>query len=113
MANDAAALCVLLLTQQPLVNLLAALGPLAMGLVLYTVSRYGASATRGELPHRVRGGARRGAPQEVPRIRVRHLVSGEGITSESLERAVSLSHEKYCSVAATLNSEVEYEVVLD
>ena len=84
MANDVAALCVLLLTQQPLVNL-AALGPLAVGLVLYTVSRYGASATRGELPHRVRGEARRGAPQEVPRIRVRHLVSGEGITSESLD----------------------------
>lgn len=30
MANDAAALCVLLLTQQPLVNLLAALGLLAV-----------------------------------------------------------------------------------
>ncbi len=40
-------------------------------------------------------------------------MSGEGITSESLERAVSLSHEIYCSVAATLNSEIEYEVVLD
>jgi hypothetical protein len=84
MANDAAALCVLL-TQQPLANLLAALGPLAVGLVLYTVSRYGASATRGELPHRVRGEARRGVPQEVPRILVRHLVSGEGITLESLD----------------------------
>ena len=39
--------------------------------------------------------------------------SGEGITPESLERAVSLSHEKYCSVAATLNSEIEYETVLE
>ena len=112
MANDAAALCVLL-TQQPLANLLAALGPLAVGLVLYTVSRYGASATRGELPHRVRGGARRGAPQEVhpdscssPRERRGHNVREPG-------RTVSLSHEKYCSVAATLNSEIEYEVVLD
>ena len=67
MANDAAALCVLLLTQQPLVNLLAALGPLAVGLVLYTVSRYGASATRGELPHRVRGGsALRSTPGGTP-----------------------------------------------
>jgi hypothetical protein len=37
---------VLLLTQQPLVNLLAALGALAVGLVLYAISRYGASAAR-------------------------------------------------------------------
>ena len=52
-------------------------------------------------------------PRRYTRIRVRHLVSGEGITPESLERAVSLSHEKYCSVAATLNSEIEYEAVLE
>ena len=42
----ATVLCVLLLTQQPLVNLLAALGALAVGLVLYAISRYGASAAR-------------------------------------------------------------------
>lgn len=52
-------------------------------------------------------------PRRYTRIRVRHLVSGEGITPESLERAVSLSHEKYCSVAATLNSEIEYQAVLE
>ena len=52
-------------------------------------------------------------PRRYTRVRVRHLVSGEGITPESLERAVSLSHEKYCSVAATLNSEIEYETVLE
>jgi putative redox protein len=52
-------------------------------------------------------------PRRYTRIRVRHLVSGEGITPESLERAVSLSHEKYCSVVATLNAEIEYEVVLE
>ncbi len=42
----AAALCVLLLTQQPLVNLLAALGALAVGLGLYAISRYGAYVKR-------------------------------------------------------------------
>jgi putative redox protein len=52
-------------------------------------------------------------PRRYTRIWVRHLVSGEGITSESLERAVGLSHEKYCSVAATLNAEIEYEAVLE
>ena len=52
-------------------------------------------------------------PRRYTRIWVRHLVSGEGITPESLKRAVSLSHEKYCSVAATLNAEIQYEVVLE
>lgn len=52
-------------------------------------------------------------PRRYTRIQVRHIVSGEGITPRSLERAVSLSHEKYCSVAATLNAEIEYEAVLD
>jgi putative redox protein len=39
-------------------------------------------------------------------------VSGEGITREGMERAVSLSHEKYCSVVASLNSEIESEALL-
>ena len=52
-------------------------------------------------------------PRRFTRIRVRHVVSGEGITSQSLERAVSLSHEKYCSVAATLNAEIQSEAVLE
>lgn len=47
------------------------------------------------------------------RIRGSHLVSGEGIMQESLERAVTLSHEKYCSVGATLNSEIESEAILN
>jgi putative redox protein len=52
-------------------------------------------------------------PRRYIRIRVRHIVSGEGITQESLERAVTLSHEKYCSVAASLNSEIESESILE
>jgi putative redox protein len=52
-------------------------------------------------------------PRRYTRIRVRHLVSGGGITQGSLERAVTLSHEKYCSVAASLNSEIESEAVLE
>ena len=52
-------------------------------------------------------------PRRFTKILVRHVVSREGITWQSLERAVSLSHEKYCSVAATLNSEIEAEAVLE
>jgi putative redox protein len=52
-------------------------------------------------------------PRRFTKMVVRHVVSGEGTTRESLERAVSLSHERYCSVAATLNSEIEAEAVLE
>lgn len=55
-------------------------------------------------------------PEEHPRrytkIKVRHIVSGSGINEKQLDRAVSLSHEKYCSVHATLNADIEYEAVL-
>ena len=52
-------------------------------------------------------------PRRYTRIHVRHVVSGEGITQKSLERAVELSHDKYCSVAASLNASIEYEAVLE
>jgi putative redox protein len=52
-------------------------------------------------------------PRRYTRIRGSHLMSGEGITQESLERAVTLSHKKYCSVGATLNSEIESEAILN
>ena len=51
-------------------------------------------------------------PRRYTKIRVRHIVSGEGIMQESLERVVTLSHEKYCSVAAPLNSEIDSEAIL-
>jgi putative redox protein len=52
-------------------------------------------------------------PRRFTRIRVRHIVRGEGITRASLERAIELSHEKYCSVSATLNAEIEHQAVLE
>ena len=48
-------------------------------------------------------------PRRYTRIVVRHIASGEGLTPEALERAAHLSHEKYCSVAASLNSEIVVE----
>lgn len=52
-------------------------------------------------------------PKQYTRIRVHHIVSGEGITLESLQRAADLSHEKYCSVSASLNAEIEVKVTLE
>lgn len=49
------------------------------------------------------------APKRYTRITVRHIASGEGVSAEALDRAAHLSHEKYCSVAASLNSEITVE----
>ena len=52
-------------------------------------------------------------PRRYTHIKVRHTVGGEGIKQENLEKAVNLSHEKYCSVAASLNAEITSEAVLE
>ncbi|MFC6617156.1 OsmC family protein [Deinococcus radiophilus] len=52
-------------------------------------------------------------PARYTRITVRHIAGGEGVTQEQLEKAAHLSHEKYCSVAASLNAEIVLEVVAE
>lgn len=52
-------------------------------------------------------------PKRYTHILVRHIASGEGVTSEALEKAAHLSHEKYCSVAASLNSEIVVETKVE
>jgi putative redox protein len=52
-------------------------------------------------------------PKRFTRIVVTHYGSGPNVTEEALKRAVELSHTKYCSVSATLNAEVETQVVVE
>lgn len=52
-------------------------------------------------------------PRRYTHIRVRHIAGGAGVTLEQLEKAARLSHEKYCSVAASLNAEIEVEAALE
>jgi putative redox protein len=35
------------------------------------------------------------------------MVRGEGLTEKNVAQAIELSHEKYCSVAATLSGKAE------
>lgn len=48
-------------------------------------------------------------PKRYTRIVLRHVGYGEGVTQEALLKAAELSHEKYCSVAASVNAEVVVE----
>jgi len=52
-------------------------------------------------------------PRRYIRIVVTHYGSGPNVDHESLLRAATLSHEKYCSVSASLNMPVEVKVVVE
>jgi putative redox protein len=57
----------------------------------------------------VKGWERSEHPTKFERIVVEHVVEGNNINPEMVERALSLSHEKYCSVSACLVGSVEIE----
>ena len=49
-------------------------------------------------------------PQYYTSIDMVISVSGTGLTAKKLERAISLSHEKYCSVYHTLRKDIKVKV---
>ncbi len=49
-------------------------------------------------------------PQYYKSIDMMITISGSGITSKKIERAISLSQEKYCSVYHTLRSDLKVNV---
>jgi putative redox protein len=48
-------------------------------------------------------------PRKFTRITVEHIFHGRGLKTESVERAVRLSAEKYCSASASLSAGAEVE----
>lgn len=54
-------------------------------------------------------------PKVFEKIRITYLVKGKGLTREKVEKAVQLSQEKYCGVAAMLQkaAAIEYEIVIE
>lgn len=53
-------------------------------------------------------------PRVFTSVRVRFVVSGAGLDARQVERAVRLSHEKYCSATAMIakTAKVDYEIDL-
>jgi len=52
------------------------------------------------------------APRRVQHLEMEFQIEGAGITVEHADRAIELSFEKYCSVAASLASDIVAETVL-
>ena len=54
-----------------------------------------------------------GTPKYYTHIRAKHLFDVPGLDQKTAERFVDLGMNKYCSVAASLKSEISFEVVLE
>jgi putative redox protein len=52
-------------------------------------------------------------PRRFLTITVRHIGSGPEVTEAAFQRAVELSHDRYCSVSASLSAEVRAEVRIE
>jgi putative redox protein len=55
----------------------------------------------------VRGERREEHPRSFRRLEVKHIVTGHRVDPEAVRRAIELSTDKYCSVAATLRPTAE------
>ncbi|PYS28370.1 MAG: hypothetical protein DMF75_18915 [Acidobacteria bacterium] len=63
----------------------------------------------------VSGERREEFPRSYTQLNVKHIVRGRGLSEAAVARAIELSDQKYCSVAATLRGSAEivtsYEIV--
>ncbi len=55
----------------------------------------------------VEGEQQTSAPWPFTRIHLHYVIAGEGLSERDVAQAIHLSHEKYCSVSATLRPSVE------
>lgn len=55
----------------------------------------------------VTGERREEHPRAFTKIHVHHIVYGRDVSAQAVERAIELSDEKYCSVAATVRPTAE------
>jgi len=60
----------------------------------------------------VKATRRNEAPRRVQRLELEFQIDGAGITIEHAERAIELSFERYCSVAASLAPDIVAETTL-
>lgn len=55
----------------------------------------------------IRGTRREEHPRSFERFEIRHIVRGRGVSRQAVARAIELSTNKYCGVAATLRPTAE------
>lgn len=86
--------------QSPVDGLLSALAACSAADVVDIMAKRRTPVER--LRVEVRGERREELPRRFVKVELRYVVDGPGIEASHVERAIALSHEKYCSVGATL-----------
>ena len=65
----------------------------------------------------VHGDRREEFPRGYTKLYVKHIVTGRNVSEQAVARAIELSDQKYCSVAATVRGTAEivtsYEIIQD
>ena len=57
-----------------------------------------------------KGTVHEGHPRKFEKIVVEHILTGHNLNPEMVQKAIALSHDKYCSVSASLAGSVEIEM---
>lgn len=86
--------------QSPVDGLLSALAACSAADVVDIMAKRRTPVER--LRIEVRGERREELPRRFTKVELRYIVDGVGIDAPHVERAIALSHQKYCSVGATL-----------
>lgn len=97
----------------PMETLLLALGGCTAADVVDIARKMREPVEGGRFHVRIEGERAPEPPRRYTRIRIRYRWRGDGLSREKLERAIHLSHEKYCSVWHTLRRDLELEWSLE
>ena len=58
----------------------------------------------------IKGTVHEGHPRKFDKIVVEHVLTGHNLDPEMVQKAINLSHHKYCSISASLAGSVEIEM---
>ena len=95
--------------QSPVDGLLSALAACSGADVVDILAKRRTPAERFRVD--ARGERREEFPRRFTHIELRFVVDGAGIEMTHVERAIALSHEKYCSVAASLDPSITVSTI--
>lgn len=95
--------------QSPVDGLLSALAACSGADVVDILAKRRTPAERFRVD--ARGERREEFPRRFTHIELRFVVDGAGIEMVHVERAIALSHEKYCSVAASLDPAISISTI--
>jgi putative redox protein len=97
----------------PMETLLLALGGCTAADVVEIAHKMREPVERAGFRVRIEGERAPEPPRRYTRVRILYRWRGQGLSREKLERAITLSQEKYCSVLHSLRPDLELEWSLE